>query len=281
MIWHDAVTRVVLLSALLSASCAAPDLGTCDPTALGGSKATGMLTPHAGQQLLQDSCAAGLCHSSSARGAQRAGAPAGLDFNVVPASTAESDMAAMRRSRVVVEENADSIWEQVETGSMPPPAPAGSGPLSKSNKEIVRNWLACGSPIVESPARANPDADEWTAVFTELGGQCLGCHSPGTAGNLGGSFVFGESKDACGAYKNVVSTAANTAPSGPCAGKLLVKAGDPDNSVLLQKLEGGPNLCGGLMPQGRSTPYAEMATDTVMKLRTWIASGAPAPPGCN
>jgi mono/diheme cytochrome c family protein len=266
--------------ALLLAGCS-PDLGECDMAMLGGS-ATGTLAPHTGQQLLRDSCAAGLCHAESAKGEFRKGAPAGLNFDIVPASTSEADVAIARRSSGVVSNYSEEIWEQVEAGTMPPPKPAGAGPLAPSRKEILRNWLACGAPVVEAPATADPNADAWTKIYVQLSGSCTGCHAPTAAASTGGGFVLGEaSMEAaaiCTAYHNVVGVA--TSASGACSGKRIVTASEPDNSVLLVKLVGSPNLCGALMPLGTAMPFAMTHAELVADLRTWIMSGAPAPAGC-
>jgi hypothetical protein len=267
-------------AALLLTSCG-PDLGECDRTMLGGSD-TGTLAPHTGQQLLHNSCAGGLCHTESAKGEARKGAPAELDFGVVPTSDSEEDLAVALRSSGVVWNYLDDIWGQVEAGTMPPPKPAGAGALAPSQKEILRNWLACGAPVVEAPATADPNADPWTKIYTQLSGSCSACHNASTAAAQGGGFVLGgapmEPGAICDAYNNVVGVA--TSASGPCSGKRIVTASQPDDSVLLVKLTGGANLCGVLMPLGASTPFATTQMELVDDLREWIMSGAPAPTGC-
>jgi hypothetical protein len=54
-----------------------------------------------------------------------------------------------------------------------------------------------------------------------------------------------------------------------CDGQLLVKAGDPDNSVLFKTMTG--TGCGDQMPPGRPYP----GTDQLALIRTWIENGAP------
>lgn len=267
-------------AALIFAGCA-PDLGDCDPTMLGGSE-TGTLAPHTGQLLLANSCAAGRCHAESAKGESRKGAPAGLNFGVVPASNSEEDLAAARRSSGVVSNHSLDIWDEVEAGTMPPPKPAGAGALAPSQKEILRNWLACGAPVVEAPPTADPNADAWTKIYTQLSGSCAGCHSAATAATAGGGFEFGEASTeasaVCAAHYNVVGVA--TSASGACSGKRIVTASEPDNSVLLVKLTGA-NLCGSLMPLGSPTPFEMSHTQLVADLRAWIMSGAKPPAGCS
>lgn len=265
---------IACAGALLWTSCAA-DVGECNSAQLGGSTGANP-APYAGQQLLQSSCASGRCHSSTAKGAARSGAPSGLDFNVVPNSPSEADVGAARHAFGVVSNNISEIWGEVDEGSMPPPKPAGAGALSPSNKEVIRNWLACGAPIVEAPAGAPPGSDKWTSIFAQLSGACSGCHASATS-MFGANFVLGDAGDACGAYTKVLGTAAKTAA---CSGRVIVKAGDPANSVLLQKLN-GVDVCGPLMPPGASTPYATSNASVVNDLQSWIMSGAPAPSGCN
>src|SRR5689334_8782598 len=79
--------------ALLVSSCGSEGLGECDRAKLGGSTAAGPdTTPYDGQRVLQSSCSGG-CHSSSAKGSVRKGAPASLDFDVVPKSKSPADVA--------------------------------------------------------------------------------------------------------------------------------------------------------------------------------------------
>jgi hypothetical protein len=282
MIGCNTVTTTARIAALLVvlSACAAPDFGDCDMAKLGGGSSSAP-KPFDGQLLLQSSCAGGNCHSSSARGALRKGAPAGLNFDVVPASTADKDLSMARHNSGVVSNHSGEIWEQVNDGTMPPPKPAGSGALSGSDKDTLRNWLACGAPVVEVPNSAGAGADPWTRVFTALSTTCIGCHSMAAASGSGGGFVLAASAtDVCGAYTNVIAVATKSAA---CTGRVLVKASDPDNSVLLGKLEGGTNLCGTLMPPTNTTPFATASTtnmQTVADLRQWIASGAPKPPTC-
>lgn len=66
------------------------------------------------------------------------------------------------------------------------------------------------------------------------------------------------------AYNNLVGvTSINYAP------RLLVAAGDPDNSVLYQKIIGGGNGVGGPMPPNGLLAQAQMDT-----IRAWILKGA-------
>lgn len=50
-----------------------------------------------------------------------------------------------------------------------------------------------------------------------------------------------------------------------------VEPGDPDDSYLVRKIEGGPDIVGDRMPRGRP-PLSNEAIDAI---RTWIENGAP------
>src|SRR5262245_25829433 len=78
----------IALSAIaLASACKDSELGACDPEAAeqlvygrGGLIAT------KGQALVHDSCGnAAFCHSAGATGHARFGAPAGMDFDMLPA----------------------------------------------------------------------------------------------------------------------------------------------------------------------------------------------------
>lgn len=92
-------------------------------------------------------------------------------------------------------------------------------------------------------------------VFTPV---CTGCHA-------GASAPVGLRLDAVSAYGLLVGV-----PSGEVPSLQRVKPGDPDNSYLVQKIEGRAAV-GARMPLGG--PYLDDATIGV--IRTWIANGAP------
>lgn len=50
-----------------------------------------------------------------------------------------------------------------------------------------------------------------------------------------------------------------------------VAPGDPNNSYIIRKLEGGPDIAGGQMPLNQ-TPLSQ---ETINSIRAWIAKGAP------
>jgi hypothetical protein len=87
---------------------------------------------------------------------------------------------------------------------------------------------------------------------------CTSCHN----GNI---FVPGNFAGA-NAYSNLVGRASFEKPS-----LLRVAPGDPDNSYLVHKLEGGPNIIGERMPRGGG-PF--LTSGQMLVIRRWIAEGA-------
>lgn len=249
-----------LLPGLLSAC--GTDLGECEQPADG---------VYLGRDKLRSNCAS--CHSYAAEGVARAGAPAGLNFDVPTVANSEEDVAIFMAGIANVRKYAEEIWAVVDSGTMPP-----SGELQEEDKQDIRNWLACGAPGEPPALSTGGGAQGFDLVFSQLDA-CTTCHSTAVAATAGGGFLFGDSGDACGAYTNVVSVASAT---DTCGGTSYVVPNDPDASLLLQKMEAP--LCGGLMPLGAQEPWAESGNATqvaaVQGLRDWIAQGAPPPEGC-
>jgi hypothetical protein len=252
---------VLALSGLvqLGAAGCGSDLGECDMVALDATRdASGI--PR-GQILIHQSCASGLCHSEAAKGKDRIGAPADLNFDLVPADATE--VARVTRGTSNVDELAEEMWTWIDDGSMPPEGQR--PPLEGADKETVRNFLACGAPVQNvPPVVTGPD---WAQIFPSLGG-CMVCHGTGSA--TGAWYAA----DACTTRANLLASAA-VGPSCGGTGSMLVVPSNPDASLMLQKLE-APMPCGTVMPPDR-TPATP--SPIAAPLRQWIAAGAPAP-GC-
>jgi hypothetical protein len=92
-------------------------------------------------------------------------------------------------------------------------------------------------------------------VFTPI---CTKCH-------IGAGAPEGLQLDAAHSYALLVGVPSTEQPN-----VLRVKAGDPDNSYIVQKLEGASSISGVRMPFGG--PYLPQATIDV--IRTWITNGA-------
>ncbi len=119
-------------------------------------------------------------------------------------------------------------------------------------------------PEVDPEIDPEVDNDRLVATFPSIRENVLavncafsGCHS--------GSFApFGLAMDADVAYSNLVNVM-----SGQQADVVRVAPGDPDNSYLIQKLEGTATI-GLQMPRG-ATP---LPAETIQIIRDWIANGA-------
>jgi len=118
---------------------------------------------------------------------------------------------------------------------------------------------ANGQPIGAVP----PPNQTLTATFASIQANiftpiCTKCHA-------GAGAPEGLQLDAQHSYSLLVGV-----PSTESPGVLRVKAGDPDSSYIVQKLEGAPGIVGARMPfQG---PY--LAQSTIDVVRQWITNGA-------
>lgn len=280
------------------------DLGTCNMEA-----ATTVVyrndtdgTPfYAGQAIVQDSCAANFCHSAKATGANRTGAPHGLNFDVGPitASSVAGDDAVLRDGIAKVRDEASDMYGEIESGAMPPgnagmrtvptykmTDPKNPFPTIQTaeGKATVRNWLACGAPVISAvtgapmaSSVANIDHSQTAAAMPAMSSgtfadvysmvimtnTCTTCHQPGSV------FPTLDLSSMATAYNSLV-TKGDPSPAGLCTGKgKLVVPGDCDNSLLYQKLRPSPQ-CGVQMPQG-GTPVSQAAVDLVC---SWIKGGA-------
>ena len=306
-----------VLSILLGTGCE-PSLGECDMLEARALTYDALGKPYyKGQALMVASCGGtgGFCHTNAAVGTARHGVPFGFNFDMdlVPRNlTLERDVAAtdvLRAGQARTYEEREDIYGAVLDGDMPALpefyehadnfVDADSHVLPRLNtaegQDILRNWLACGSPVVERrptldteghfvferPAGVTPVGDivapnqsvltpEFSSIYsTVIATTCgvAGCHQ-GTepTGNLDmGSLSV--------AYTNLVNVAA-ASPGCNMSGATRVVPEDSDNSLLINKLEGhfanGDAVCGPQMPFG-GTPLDQTVIDVI---REWIDSGA-------
>jgi len=96
-------------------------------------------------------------------------------------------------------------------------------------------------------------------IFTPI---CSVCH-------VGGSAPQGLRLDAANSYNLLVGV-----PSTEVPAILRVKPGDPDNSYIIQKLEGHAAV-GKQMPFGCPTSQPCLTSSTIAFVRQWITNGAP------
>jgi hypothetical protein len=249
-----------------------------------------------------------------------------MDANLVTGTGNEAIAQARQllSRQTIIHRNRDLIYGQVTGGDMPPPGfvPAESGyedadgtalPLITTPEahEILRNWLACRSPVIERTTpldvdcttnadcvvtyrcdteimtcegvgrvvAARPSEDcstprpEWPWIWT-----CM--FSPDFAqGGCNGAACHGGSAGGGlvmtsrdGAYDALFDGMPSASAS--CAGQEpFVVPNDPDGSLLIHKLEG---VDGAGMPVCGSrmpvgTPLSEAEVDNI---RMWIANGA-------
>jgi hypothetical protein len=69
------------------------------------------------------------------------------------------------------------------------------------------------------------------------------------------------------AHGNLVNVSSQEVPD-----LLRVEPGNPDDSYLVRKIEGGPNIIGERMPRGRPP----LSDAQIQRIRAWIEDGAPA-----
>jgi hypothetical protein len=91
---------------------------------------------------------------------------------------------------------------------------------------------------------------------------CTDCHSDVGRNASGGLVLLGGRAHA--ALVNQVSTAK--------PGAIRVVPGDPDNSYIIKKLEGAPDIVGVRMPRGNG-PF--LTDGQILVIRRWIQLGAP------
>lgn len=176
---------------------------------------------------------------------------------------------------------------------------------SHDGNEILRNWLACGAPVVEStgdpgalatggdcsipgevghvgdcvvrvPAPIDPPEPYFECIYDALiKPNCIACHSPADTVNYGASLLDLSSLQ--GAYQALVG-----APGSPtfaageecqAGGEQLVVPGPGGAALSLfyRKLIRDPDVCGDPMPTGTSAVDSRV-TD---RIRDWIEAGAP------
>ena len=115
-----------------------------------------------------------------------------------------------------------------------------------------------------------PGSPTWSAVFQEVivNNGCNGgstCHASSSGGNL----VMQTKADSYAALVNVAAMGNSGAPTCASSGLQRVVPGDPDNSLLVTKLEQAMPACGTRMPPGAALP-----AEQIKQVRDWVAAGA-------
>jgi methionine-rich copper-binding protein CopC len=123
---------------------------------------------------------------------------------------------------------------------------------------------ANGRPLVPGGTPPPPLSADFASIqqniFTPI---CSVCHA-------GGSAPEGLRLDAADSYSLLVGVPSTEVPS-----LLRVKPGDPDDSYIIQKLEGHAAV-GTQMPFGCPSTQPCLTTSAIAFIRQWITDGAPA-----
>lgn len=339
------LTTAALASLALSAGCAS-DVGNCDDPARGRSTVqVGGQLLFTGQAIITKSCAS--CHGSGAKEGSRRGAPYDLNFDLAPIEPSketvmsgnaiigvkldEKQLKGLRARQRKVYEQRSAIWDQVESGLMPPSnvplakmlsgivrsafgsdgkCTAGGQELTTlgADKEELRKWLACGTPVIETnspdlpykapaaglPASETAAGSVYYATDASVGYQYPSCGGGSTGGDGGTptvpsfSDVFKTAFLTCaGCHPGVNASVDFTtedkafasivgkAQAAPCKDNPVpyVTPGDPSKSYILAKMDmarmSGPFCGADLMP-----PSAGSTAANVALVRNWIMGGA-------
>jgi outer membrane protein assembly factor BamB len=127
---------------------------------------------------------------------------------------------------------------------------------------------AAGSGGDSSSPGAGPAEPTWTAVYRDI--LQRSCNGPSCHGSLvAGQLKMSTAAEAYSALVGVAAMGAGGAVSCSSTGLQRVAAGDPANSLIVQKVESATPLCGQHMPPGGNLTAAQ-----IQQLRSWIASGA-------
>jgi polyvinyl alcohol dehydrogenase (cytochrome) len=115
-----------------------------------------------------------------------------------------------------------------------------------------------------------PGSATWSAVFQEVivNNGCNGgstCHASASGGNL----IMQNKADSYTALVNIAAMGSSGTPTCLASNTQRVVPGDPDNSLLVNKLEQAMPVCGARMPPGAALPAAQ-----VKQVRDWVAAGA-------
>lgn len=128
---------------------------------------------------------------------------------------------------------------------------AGNGKGLDENGNPIGSGDGGNLPVAFEPTFTNIQANVFSSV-------CIQCH-------IGAAAPQGLRLDDQNSYDALVNVLSSE------RGDLLrVKPDDPDNSYIIRKLEGGPEIAGAQMPLNL-TPLSQ---DTINAIRVWISQGA-------
>jgi hypothetical protein len=128
---------------------------------------------------------------------------------------------------------------------------AGNGKGLDENGNPVGSGGDDNLPVAFPPTFTNIQQN----VFNSI---CIQCH-------IGAAAPVGLILDEQNSYNLLVNVISNERPD-----TFRVQPGNPDNSYLIRKLEGGPDIAGAQMPLNL-TPLSQ---ESINAIRVWISQGA-------
>lgn len=130
----------------------------------------------------------------------------------------------------------------------------------------MRRWLAAATLLAAcGPAQPATFTEVYAALFPrETRAQCSLCH--GLPPNEISNGLLSMGTDRATAYAALTTQASK---SKRCSGRAFVVAGNPDASLLYEKVSPAPP-CGDRMPLGGSV----LSSTQLELVRSWIAAGA-------
>jgi hypothetical protein len=139
---------------------------------------------------------------------------------------------------------------------------------------IALSLKPSGAPPTAAAGQPAPPvvgAATWSAVYADLI-QRSGCNSGPVchAGTAAGQLKMSNAAEAYAALVGVKALGAGgAAVACNTTGLLRVAPSDPDNSLLVKKLETATPVCGAAMP-----PTGMVGPELLQQLRAWIGGGA-------